>query len=138
MHVQIENQKQYRLRWWDVLSNLLLLAVAMFCAFQNWWIAAVLCSCNSIFLLNQPRWRSARLVSTITLDESRLVITYRNSKEMVILVAETEAIVNIANKTIIRFLRNEEVQHFELLRSEFDEDSWQQIRRLKSWLLGPQ
>jgi len=132
MHVQIENQKRYRLRWWDGLSCLLLFALAIFSAFQHWWIPALFYPCYSISLLNQPRWRSARLVSTITLDESRLVITYRNSKEMVILVAEIEAVVNIANKTIIRFYRNEEVQHFELKRSEYDEDSWQQIRRLKS------
>ena len=61
-----------------------------------------------------------------------MVITYRNSKEMVISLAEMEAIVNIANKTIILFLRNEEIQRYELKRSEFDEDSWHQIRRLKS------
>ena len=132
MQVRIENQKRYWLRWWEIVLTVVMLAVAISWAFEYRWIASAAAASNAIFWMTKHLRDSARVISVTTLNESSLVITYRSSKEMVIALGEIEAVVNIANKTIIRFYRNEEVQHFELKRSEFDEDSWQQIRRLKS------
>lgn len=118
--------------WCRVVPSVLILSLAIYGGYKHWWFLAAMCVCNSMFWLTQPQRSAARRIASITLGEDRLVIGYPSGKEMVIALAEIEAIVNIANKVIIRFYRNEEVQHFELMRSEFDEDSWQQIRRLKS------
>lgn len=117
--------------WCRVVPSVLILAFAIYGGYKHWWFLAVMCACNSMFWLTQPQRSGARRIAIITLEDDRLVIGYESGKEMVILLVEIEAVVNLANKTIVRFLRNEEVQHFELARSEFDAESWQQIRRLK-------
>lgn len=132
MQVRIQNQKQDSPLWWRVVPSVLILTVAIYGGYKHWWLLATMCVCNSMFWLTQPQRSGARRISTITLDEDRLVIGYLGGKEMVIAVGEIDAVVKLSNKLIIRFFRNEEVQHFELGRSEFDEDSWQQIRRLKN------
>lgn len=132
MQVRIENQKQDSPLWWRVVPGVLILIFAIYGGYKHWWLLATLCVCNSMFWLTQPQRSGARRISTITLDEDRLVIGYLGGKEMVIAVGEIDAVVKLSNKLIIRFFRNEEVQHFELVRSEFDEDSWQRIRRLKN------
>lgn len=131
MHVRIENQKQDWPIGWRVVPSVLILSLAIFSGFRHWWFLAAMCVCNSLFWLTQPQRSGARRVSSITLEEDRLVIGYLSGKEMLILLGEIEAVVKLSNKVIIRFYRNEEVQHFELLRSDFDDDSWQRIRRLK-------
>lgn len=132
MHVQIENQKQDSPLWWRVVPGVLILIFAINGGYKHLWLLATLCVCNSMFWLTQPQRSGARRISTITLEEDKLVIGYQSGKEMVIALGEIEAVVKLSKKVIIRFFRNEEVQHFELRRLEFDEDSWQQIRRLKN------
>ncbi len=132
MYVRIENRKQDWPMWRRVVPSVLILAIAVFSGFKHWWFLAIMCACNSLIWLNQPRLSGTRRISTILLDVDRLVIDYKSGKEMVILIGEIEAVVNLANKVVIRFFRNEEVQHFELARADFDEDSWQQIRWLKT------
>ena len=134
MHVRIENQKQDWPIWYRVVPSILILTFALYSGFKHWWLLAALCVSNSLFWLTQPQRSGARRISTITLEEDKLVIGYQSGKQMVIAVGEIDAVVKLSNKLIIRFFRNEEVQHFEVVRSECDEDSWQRIRRLKSWI----
>lgn len=135
--MRIENQHQYRLRWWMALAAAGTSALAIDSALDAQWLNATVFIMNSYWLLTMHRLRNSSRVTIVERNESEIVLSHADGKQDSILRAQIESIHDTGPYLVVytRHQKGSPSQHFK--RRHFDPLAWNRIvDDADSWTLG--